>query len=200
MTLAPRDLVALVTAAGASTRMGSPKALVPWGGRPLVVHQATVLSDLRDVVVVLGHDAPAIAAAAPLPPPARYLVHPGWAEGRSSSLEAAARALPDDAAAILVCAVDQPLARATLDALLAAFDPERHDLAQPLAAGRPGHPLLLSARLLPALRAATTHPEGLRDIVRAAHPRTVFVPCDDPGVHTDLNTPAALAAARPPRP
>ena len=185
-----------MTAAGASSRMGSPKALVDWHGRPLVAHQAAVLADLRDVVVVLGADAERIAAAAPLPAPARYVVHPGWAAGRSSSLEAGARALPDDARAVLVCAVDQPLTGATVAALLAAFDPAAHDLAQPLAAGRPGHPLLLSGALLPELRRASAYATGLRDIVQTARARGVLVPVDDAGVHADLNTPDALRAAR----
>lgn len=190
------DCVALVTAAGASTRMGSPKALVDWGGRPLVAHQAATLAGFRDVAVVVGAEADRVMTAAPLAAPARYVVHPGWAAGRSSSLEAGARALPDDAGAVLVCAVDQPLTARTVDALLAAFDPATHDLAQPLAGGRPGHPLLLAGRLLAELRRASAHPTGLRDIVRAARPRALLVPVDDPGVHADLNTPEALATAR----
>lgn len=185
-----------MTAAGASSRMGSPKALVNWGGRPLVAHQAATLAGLRDVVVVVGSEAERVVAEAPLPPPARYVVHPGWAEGRSSSLEAAACALPDDAQAVLVCAVDQPLRSATVDALLAAFDPAEHDLAQPLADGRPGHPLLLAGRFVHELRRASAHPTGLRDIVRAARVRSVLVPIADPGVHADLNTPEALIRAR----
>ncbi|TNF25763.1 MAG: nucleotidyltransferase family protein, partial [Deltaproteobacteria bacterium] len=71
--------------------MGSPKALIDWGGQPLVAHQAAVLAGLRDVVVVVGAEAERVMGTAPLPAPARYVVHPGWAAGRSTSLEAAAR-------------------------------------------------------------------------------------------------------------
>lgn len=184
-----------MTAAGASSRMGTPKALLDWGGRPLVAHQAAALAGFADVVVVVGAGGEAIRAAAPLPAPARYLDNPRWAEGRSTSVEAGARALSDAARAVLVVAVDQPLEGAVVDALLAAFDPEAHAVAQPVSGGRRGHPLLLAGSALPALRRASERPEGLRDVVRDLRARAVEVEVASDGVHRDLNTPERYAEA-----
>ena len=57
MTTPEKRLAAIVLAAGESTRMGQPKALLPWGGVPLVRHQVDLLAaqpavDL--VIVVVG--------------------------------------------------------------------------------------------------------------------------------------------------
>lgn len=189
------EVVALVTAAGASSRMGTPKALLDWGGQPLVAHQAEALAGFAEVVVVLGAAREAIRAAAPLTSPARYVDNPAWAEGRSTSVEAGARALGAAARAVLVVAVDQPLEAAVVDALLAAFDPEAHAVAQPVRGGRRGHPLLLAASALPALRRASERPEGLRDVVRDLRARAIEVEVASDGVHHDLNTPERYAAA-----
>ncbi|MFO0749432.1 MAG: nucleotidyltransferase family protein [Myxococcota bacterium] len=181
------EVVALVTAAGASSRMGRPKALVAWppgAGTTLVEHQVRALAGFRAIVVVTG------AHAFAPPAPAVEAHNARWAEGRSTSLEVGAAALPDDARAVLVTAVDQPLDPDVVDALLATLDLEQDDAVQPMsrATGRRGHPLVLAGRHLAALRQASRFPEGLRGIL-AAHPARA-VPVDSPAIHLDLNTPA----------
>ena len=56
---------AIVLAAGASTRMGRPKQLLPWGGVPMVRHVAHTLASSMagEVVVVVGCRADAVARA-----------------------------------------------------------------------------------------------------------------------------------------
>lgn len=179
------DVVALVTAAGASARMGTPKALVTWprgGTMTLLEHQLAALSGLRDVVVVTG------AHALDVPRPARAVHNERWAEGRSTSIEAGALALCD-APAVIVCAVDQPIDPGVLVALLESFGPDDVVL-EPEHEGRRGHPLVLAGTLLAALRRASTYDEGLRGVVRAHRRRALAV--TSPLIHLDLNTPEDL--------
>lgn len=186
---------AIVTAAGASTRMGSPKALAPYGGVPLLLHQLRVLeaeAAIDPIVVVLGSEADALAAEiAGWHTRARVVVNARWEEGRSSSLEVGAAAIPGTALGVLVVAVDQPLERAVVRALLDAGPSDA--VTAPSFAGRRGHPVLLPGALLGELARASSHPEGLRDIVRAAATRLVEVA--SPRVLLDLNTPEDLARA-----
>jgi len=51
------SVAALVLAAGASTRFGSPKALAPFAGRPLLEHVLDAVREagIEEIVVVLGH-------------------------------------------------------------------------------------------------------------------------------------------------
>lgn len=203
MARLPHRFAALVTAAGASSRMGSPKALARWGDVPLLLHQARVLErcpGLGAIVAVLGADADRIrgeAASWTGVADLRLVDNPRWEEGRSASFEVGVAALGavagDRAGGLFVAAIDQPLDPAVIDALVAASGPG-DEVLLPTHGGRRGHPVLLPWSLVPELGRASAYPEGLRDIVRAAQVREV--PVASPSIHLDLNTPAALAAAR----
>ena len=110
-TAAPR-FGAVILAAGASTRMGSPKQLLDVGGRPLVARaaEAALASCAWPVVVVLGAHAdrirPALARL-----PVLAVDNPAWTEGMASSIRAGMAALGQfsrslDGAVLALC--DQP--------------------------------------------------------------------------------------------
>lgn len=188
------DLAAVITAAGYSSRMGSVKALLDWGGKSLLQHQIDVLAGFGQVVVVLGHEAERIKQAIAPGPTTRLVLHPGFAEGRSSSLQAGFRAIVGQPRAVLVAASDQPLDSRVLGTLIAALRPET-SLTLPVREGRRGHPVLLNGYLLSELRHVAQEPEGLRSIVRRHHEKSAEVPVDLDAPFLDLNTPAAYAAA-----
>ena len=119
------DVVAVLLAAGASRRLGQPKQLLAYRGRPLIQHAAATLlaSRCRPVLVVLGAEADrAGAALADLPV---ELVHnPRWADGVGTSIAAGiAAASARGAGGAVLSLVDQALVTgATIDRLLAARD------------------------------------------------------------------------------
>ena len=187
------ELTAIVTAAGASSRMGTHKALLSWRGRPLVAHQVHALREagFETIVVVTGAEAESVAAATP---EAATLVHNAdWPTGRSGSIETAAAALPDDPHAVLVVAVDQPLAARVLDELTEhAGEP----LVQPVDDdGHHGHPVILGGEHLDTLRDLEREPAGLRSLVRRLRPEGRLV--TDAGLpQWDLNEPEDYRRAR----
>lgn len=186
----PRRSAAVITAAGLSSRMGQPKALLDWNGLPLAQHQLDGLAGWGEVVLVLGHEAARIAAALRLPANARAIVHAGYRAGRASSLRAGFAALRGPVESILVVGVDQPLAPAGLAALVATATPA-DAIAMPTWKGRRGHPVLFAGRLIDELLAIREEDEGLRAVVRR-HPARL-VPVDGP--FWDLNLPEDHAAA-----
>lgn len=205
------SVAALVLAAGASSRMGEPKPLVPWGDRPLVAWVVAELlraPEVADVTVVLGRHAEAVRAALhtlrALPDPTGAAVttvfHPRWPQGRATSLAAGARAIRrrggDPPPFVLVLNVDQPVGHPVVSALVAALAaaPDA-DAAQPLHDGVRAHPVLLRGALLDELCAVTEATHGLRAVL-ARHPAVAVPLPDHPEVRLDLDTPAALAAAR----
>lgn len=192
----PGDVVAILTAAGRSSRMGRPKALLDWGGRPLIQHQVEALAGLREVVVVLGHDAPAIRPFVPGGPTVRVVENPDYHLGRSSSLLAGFRTLRGTPAGVLVVAVDQPIAPTALAELLHAHRPGS-PIAQPAFRGQRGHPVLFRGDLLPELLAIGDAPEGLRSVVARHREARQEVPVRDPDVLLDLNAPADYAGRTP---
>lgn len=100
---------AVVLAAGASSRMGRQKLLLPLAGEPLVRRVVTRVSQagFDDVLVVVGYEhEKVISALEGLT--IRHAVNPHYETGMGSSFRAAMSALPDSEAAMFALA-DQPL-------------------------------------------------------------------------------------------
>ncbi len=101
--------VALVLAAGGSTRLGQPKQLLTRGGETLV-HRAVRLAcetGAERVFVVLGADADAMADAVH-DLACETLLNSRWADGLSSSLRRAAPHVSAAALPVLALGCDQP--------------------------------------------------------------------------------------------
>jgi CTP:molybdopterin cytidylyltransferase MocA len=75
----PAPLSALVLAAGAARRYGSPKALALWRGKPLLQHTLDALAPLAPVTLVLGAEAARIREWVVVTGP--IVTHDDWSEG-----------------------------------------------------------------------------------------------------------------------
>jgi len=117
-------VAAVVLAAGASTRLGQPKQLAPIGGRPALAYTLDALraSSVDRIVLVLGHNADAIAAALDLTD-ITVVRNDAYAEGQSTSVVAGVKSLGDDVDAALMVVGDQPLLAPTVvDAIVRAYE------------------------------------------------------------------------------
>jgi CTP:molybdopterin cytidylyltransferase MocA len=187
----------IVLAAGASTRMGRPKALLPAGAGTLLAACVAphLEAGLDPVVVVLGSHAAEIQRDAGLPADRRLrvVVNPSWPEGMASSLRAGLSACREAGVeAALVALGDQPsVTRARIEALVAAWIPGAA-LAVPVHEGRVGHPVLFARGLWPELEALEGDIGG-REVVRRHWDRAIQVPAPP---LLDLDTPADYQAFR----
>lgn len=176
----PPPVTGLILAAGASSRMGRPKALLRVCGQTYVERLCGLLRDAgcAEIVVVVGAHAAAIAPA--VPGFARIVLNPEWRRGMRSSLRAGLRASAPGP--VILTHVDRPwVAPETLAALMASIGP-----VVPEHAGRAGHPVRLSAGMRPRLLAADDRP--LSALLDEAGARRL--PVRDPGVCVNVNTPA----------
>lgn len=174
----------VVLAAGASTRFGSPKALVPIQGEPAVARIVRLLraNGCDPVAVVVGADRERIQGA--VPPSAELVVNHAWAKGRTGSIKAGARALPLSCSPI-VWPVDHPaVAGATIRALVEGPG----DIRVPVYDHRRGHPILLEARLREEILALGDD-QPFHDLVHREPRRVVDVPVDDAGIHLNIDVP-----------
>jgi len=190
-------LAAIILAAGDSTRMGRPKALLPDpDGRPFVARlvRTFAAAGLHDIVIVTGslHAAIAEAVAADGLPVAPNLVNnPQPALGQVSSLwmglDAVSRLGVDG---MLMTLVDIPLVRAsTIQRVIDEWTRSRAPIVRPAVGDRHGHPVLFDRSLFDALRHAPIT-EGARAVVHANADRIVNVQVDDEGCLLDVDTPA----------
>lgn len=181
---------AILLAAGASTRMGRPKALLDWRGLPLARWQAGQLAEACDLVIpVLGACAPEIAAVLPGHPAIRPTINRAWQRGRASSIRTAARQVPETAETITIASVDQPATAEIVRNLLNHLQ-RRPDaqIAVPRQNGRNGHPAAFRTTLLPELRQVSERRQGLKAVRQRHAAATTFLETDDPTVLLDLNT------------
>jgi len=186
----PAPVAAVILAAGESSRMGSPKALLPFRQSTFLEHLAGLLASepFSPVLLVLGHDAERIRGAVRLPPAIRTLVNPNYRLGQLSSLQTAIRALEgSDVSGLLVAPVDHPaIGREVVEALLETFTTELPEVVVPTFHGRRGHPVIFSARLFPELLEAPVE-VGARAVVRRHTVREVAT--NDDGVLADIDDP-----------
>lgn len=195
---APFRFGTAILAAGASTRMGTPKQLLELDGKPLLVRavEAALASPSWPVVVVLGAHAERIR---PLLARLPVLVteNPAWAEGMAASIRAGITTLQQfsrglDAALIALC--DQPAFSAdTIAQLVAAQRATGRSIVAARYAGRHGAPAMFLREHFPTLSALTGE-EGARALLNSQVDRVASV--DLPALALDLDTPADLAAAR----
>jgi molybdenum cofactor cytidylyltransferase len=118
-----KALHAVVLAAGASRRFGSPKQLVRFEGQLLVQRVIAAATELTGaaVTVVLGAHAAEIAATLP-PGTASIVINRSWEEGIASSIRAAVSRLPGACDGALIMLADQPMVgRQSLTRLVAAW-------------------------------------------------------------------------------
>jgi molybdenum cofactor cytidylyltransferase len=173
---------AVILAGGASRRMGSPKALLPYRGETFIDRLIGVFAPCDEVVVVLGHDADTICAG--IERRTTLVVNPDPERGQLSSLQCGLSAVAS-ADAIFFTPVDYPaIDPSTIRAMLllaGTFAMPRHN-------GRRGHPVLIDRQLLAELLACKT---AARDVIRAHEPR--YIDVDDPGILEDIDDPAAYA-------
>jgi molybdenum cofactor cytidylyltransferase len=174
-------IAGVILAAGTSSRLGRPKQLLPLRGSTVLQHvvDVSVASGLDEVVVVLGHEAAAVAASLRLPERARVAINPAYRTGQASSLRAGLRALDQETLAAVLILGDQPgLAGSAIRAVIDAYKRTGSLVVQTSYRGRLGHPVLLDRRIWPEVEAVRGD-VGARDLL-AGHPEWV-VPVEVPG-------------------
>ncbi len=179
--------VALVLAAGSARRFGADKLAARFRGEPLLAHAIRAARAAPvDRVIVACRPGADIGEWPGAPPVERAEVD---STALSQSLRAAVAAA-GNADGAFVFLGDMPLVPHDLAARLAAAIGDGY-AAMPRVDGRPGHPVLLSARAM-ADAAALSGDEGAGRLLRA-RADVAFIACDEPGAVLDVDRAEDLA-------
>lgn len=196
-------IAGLLLAAGGGRRLGGrPKALLEYGGRPLVEHAARALREggCGPVHVVLGAAADEVRRRAELPG-CVLVENPEWAGGMGSSLRAGLESLSAiGARAVVVSLVDQPGIGAEAVARVAAAYRSPASLAAAVYGGRRGHPVLFGADRWTATMAEALGDQGARGYLRLHEAEMTRVECGDVADPADIDTPGDLHLLEHPGP
>src|SRR6267154_560773 len=186
-------LAAVILSGGPSSRMGSPKALLPYQGRPFLEHLLEVTAHLQIGVrrVVLGAHAEPIAKAVNLKAD-EIVINEDWEKGQLSSIQAALRSLPSQTDGMLLCLIDHPLiSSALVQDLIEQFYKTKSPIVLPVYEGRRGHPVIFSATLYDELLQAPLE-TGARAVVWAHKGKIAEVCTNEEGCVLNLNDPETM--------
>jgi molybdenum cofactor cytidylyltransferase len=181
-------IAGIILAAGASSRMGSPKALLTYRGETFIDRLIGSLSAVCDpVIVALGYHAAAVRAGAKRN--ATFAINPDPDRGQLSSLQSALAAVPEQAEGFMFMPVDCPAAEPeTIARIAAAFrNRDRATLVViPQFDGRHGHPVCASRELISEFLALPPTSQA-REVVKRHADRTQYLDVADAGILTDID-------------
>jgi CTP:molybdopterin cytidylyltransferase MocA len=183
-------IAGIILAAGASSRMGTPKALLDYRGETFLGRLIRVLGGVCDpVIVVLGYHADEIR---PGVRGARTVVNPDPSRGQLSSLQTALAEVPKDAEGFLFVPVDCPAVEPeTVRRIVEALrSPEKPFLVIPRCDGHRGHPVCARRELIAEFLALPSEGQA-KEVVHRHADRTHFLDTADAGVLSDIDDPEA---------
>ncbi len=195
MALSP-SFAGVILAAGASSRMGRDKALLPWRNGTFLSASILALQEVTElVIVVAGRNhadlAPIVNAHA-----AFMIVNENPDQGQFSSLQLGLQDVMNrgrDAA--IVTLVDRPApAVETIRQLEAAFlaADERTWAVIPQYADKHGHPIVIGREMISAFLYAPVSGSA-REVEHGQQQHVLYVPVDDPLVALNVDTPEDFA-------
>lgn len=191
MALAP-SFAGVILAAGASSRMGRDKALLPWRGGTFLSAAIRALQPRTDLVIVVAG-----ANAAELAPIVNanagfIVINPNPERGQFSSLQVGLQEVLNrgrDAAVITL--VDRPApAVATIEQIKNAFLSAGDETwaVVPEFAGRHGHPIVIGREMIGAFLDAPAS-SSAREVEHSLQNHILYLPVVDPLVAANVDTP-----------
>lgn len=184
-------VAAVILAAGTSSRVGTPKQLLPIGAGMAETLLERVIANVRrsrvgETVVVLGHAEREIRERVPLEG-VRVVVNENYREGMGTSLGAGIAALTWQTEAALIVLADQPFVRPrTLDRLIEEYEEHRPQILVPVYRGFRGNPVLVDRSVFPELMRLKGE-VGCRAIFGSHLGNIRKVPVDDAGILADID-------------
>ena len=180
---------AVILAAGMSSRMGEAKQLLRLGNTTLLgqVLENVRSSGVKDIVLVLGHEAEKIKERIPTEN-LSVVINESYRQGMGTSLRAGLAALPPGVDAALIVLADQPFIRPkTLDLLMDQYRRSSAQIVIPTYKGFRGNPVLLDRSVFSEVMALTGD-IGCRAIFGNHLEGIAKVPVEDIGILLDMDS------------
>ena len=196
------NIVGLILAAGESSRMGSPKALLEWEGKPLIQYHIEVLNraGIFDIAVVLGSQADKIYPFIEHIDGIVCVYNPEYHMGKTTSIKAGLVSIDRNISspskqretenAVMILNVDQPRTERAITAVVEGYldAPSGVALIIPTYQGKGGHPIILTPGVIGDVLQISENERGLKQMKSRYSEYISFVEINMPEILIDLNT------------
>jgi molybdenum cofactor cytidylyltransferase len=188
---------AIILAAGKSTRMGEPKALLKFGKQSFLETSIANFraADIENIIVVLGHNAEIILQNVN-PSLAQFVINHNYQLGQFSSFQVGIRKLQPEAEGVFLALADQPqIGVSVIAQIVNAFykNPER--IVIPVFNGKRGHPPIFPKRLFSEILSSPPS-QITSDVIRSNSELVYEVQIDDVRILRDIDTKEELLQIR----
>ncbi|MBM7644104.1 molybdenum cofactor cytidylyltransferase [Scopulibacillus daqui] len=196
---------AIILAAGMSRRMGFPKLLADFNGKPLFRYavETAVQSALQPIVLVGGERVNALRQLTCDLPMVQVIDNPEYSKGMASSLKLGIAKVTGRVDGAMIFLADQPLVPGeVISELIKQYKSARNQgiqIIRPNYNGMLGHPVLFDSRLFKAFHQINGD-EGGRSIVSNHNDKLLIVNFKNPYWGADVDTPEDLVKLKNIRP
>jgi molybdenum cofactor cytidylyltransferase len=181
----PNDISSIVLAAGASTRMGRIKQLLPIGDKSAIVRcvETNLMAGIKDTIVVISPNRE-ISKAIEQFSVKKALNHSPKSE-MVESVRIGLNAAAPSSQGIIIFPADYPLvSHYTLRKLIEVFQKKGDKIIIPLYHGKRGHPVLFPVSLLIHIYSGY----NLREIIQRHRDNVTYYEVNDKAVVLDMDT------------
>ena len=183
-------IAGILLAAGDSTRMGQPKALLPFEEVTFIDSILNKLAEIHcdPIISILGHSAELICQRTSVNA-FRCFQNPHPEYGMLSSLKIAIEQLPLETMGFILALVDHPLVK--LDTYQQLIDMAKDNPANiviPQYYGQKGHPVYFGRPFFESIRNLSLD-QGARAVIRENETNVKYLPVEDEGILKDIDTP-----------
>ena len=183
------NISGIILAAGASTRMGTTKQLLPFGSTTILgkVIEQTTASRLHEVIVVLGYDSDRIISSVDVSG-TRIVQNAAYQDGQSTSLKKGIGAVSAACGAAMFLLGDQPFVTTTIiNRLVETYCKSEAPLAIPYYNGKRGNPVIIARGLFHRLTHLTGD-VGAKVLFEEYRASLLRVNLSDPAILRDIDT------------
>ena len=182
-------ITGILLAAGLSTRMGTPKQLLPFGNSTMIetVIDNLLQSKLGEVIVVIGHQADLIRSTIKSEP-VQIVFNPNFCDGMLSSVQCGLRSVLKSSSAFAITLVDQPLITPDLiDIVIAAHYENNYGITIPRFNDQRGHPAIFDCQYTEEILELDQHSEGVRSILQTHADDIYYIQVDSDRILQDID-------------
>jgi molybdenum cofactor cytidylyltransferase len=139
-----KKIAGIILAAGASSRFGKPKILIPWQGVSLIAHISAIITKtgITPIFVILGNTVGQVTDEL-INLPVTVIINEKWESGQSTSLKAGISHIPAEIDAVIVFLADQPfISRELVYTMIAEYEASGRPIIAPSVNGKRTNPVL----------------------------------------------------------